>query len=146
MSSNSFPPHKACARRIQNALIALDAEQSRGAGLYLGREDDEKELRRAVSAPPKDTPLAIHAVGHYGIGRKTFLRKALTSVYPRAFEIFVEVTMGQFDGIEEFFRSIYDLHVATSLSQTIAEFRAFQNKGYDAKLSAIAEMITEMAL
>ena len=49
---------KTCARRIHSTLIQLDAEQYRESGMYLGREDDEKQLRRALSAPTSDAPLA----------------------------------------------------------------------------------------
>jgi hypothetical protein len=128
---------KACARRIQSALIGLDAAKNQSEP-YLGREEDEKSLRRAVSAPPQETPRAIHAVGHHGIGRRTFLRKSLTSLYPRVFEVFPEVTLGGYAGIEDFFRSIYHLHVVvSSLSQTIADLEAFANKDYSGKLSQI---------
>jgi tetratricopeptide (TPR) repeat protein len=136
---------KGCARRIQSALIALDAEKNRVSELYIGREEDEKRLRRVVSAPPKETPIAIHAVGHHGIGRRTFLRRSLTSLYPRVFEVFPEVTLGVYAGIEDFFRSIYHLHVVSPLSQTIADLEAFANKDYPAKLSQIIEIVREMA-
>jgi hypothetical protein len=94
---------KTCARRIEAKLIELDAEKYRDSGMYLGREEDEKHLRRALSAPASDTPLAIHAVGHLGIGRRTFLRRALTNIYPRQFGVFVEISFGQYQGIEELF-------------------------------------------
>jgi hypothetical protein len=43
---------KTAARRIQSALIALEAEEYRDVELYIGRADEEKALRRALSAPP----------------------------------------------------------------------------------------------
>jgi hypothetical protein len=108
---------KACARRIQSTLIELDAEESREIGIYIGREDDEKQLRRVLSAPPNATPLAVHAVGHLGIGRRTFLRKSLSSVYPRLFSAFVEILFERYHGIEELFRSLHALHIVSSLSE-----------------------------
>src|SRR5262245_35601133 len=136
---------KACARRIQSALIALDAEQNRKSEIYLPREEAEKGLRQVVSAPPKETPIAIHAVGHHGIGRRTFMRKSLTSLYPRVFEVFPEISFGGYAGIEDFFRSIYQLHIVSSLSQTIADFEAFANKDYPEMLSQITDIVSEMA-
>jgi len=136
---------KACARQIQSALIALDAEEFRGAELYLGREDAEKDIRRAISVPPKSTPVAIHVVGFHGIGRRTFLRRALTALYPRVFSVFPEITLGAYDGIEEFYRSIYDLHVTSPLSQAIEDFETFSVKDYSGQLSMIATIVREMA-
>src|SRR5262245_49113926 len=48
---------KACARCIQSCLMQLQAELSRGASLYLGREEDEKQLRRALAVPRNSTPI-----------------------------------------------------------------------------------------
>jgi hypothetical protein len=135
---------KACARRIQATLIELDAEQSRELDLYIGREEDEKQLRRALSSPPDATPLIIHAVGHLGIGRRTFLRKSLSSLYPRLFSAFVEIPFGQYQGIEEFFRSLHDLYVVTALSERIVAFDAFAKESYSNQLSRLAELISAL--
>jgi hypothetical protein len=40
---------KACARRIQSTLVAIDAEEYRESGIYVGREEEDKALRRALS-------------------------------------------------------------------------------------------------
>ena len=40
---------KACARRIQSALLEVGAEESRTSGIYVGREDEERALRSALS-------------------------------------------------------------------------------------------------
>jgi hypothetical protein len=86
------------------------------------REDDEKQLRWVLSAPATEARLALHAVGHLGIGRRTFLRKSPSSVYPRLFEVFVEISFAQYQGIEELFRALHDLHVVAPLSETIASY------------------------
>jgi hypothetical protein len=68
---------KACARKIQATLISLETEHASRAETYLDREDDEKDLRKALAAAPGIAPVALHIVGHFGIGRKTFLRQTL---------------------------------------------------------------------
>ena len=135
---------KACARRIQSALIELDAEAYREVGLYIGREEEEKHLRRALSVPAAETPLAVHAVGHLGIGRRTFLRKSLKTVYPRQFEVFVEITFGHYAGIEDLFRALHDLDTVASLSETIATFEAFSTKSYADQISEIADILSRL--
>lgn len=136
---------KACARRIQATLISLDAQSRRDADLYLGRDEDERLLRKALSAPAATTPIAIHAVGHQGIGRTTFLRRTLGALYPRYYQAFVSASFGKYDGIEEFYRTLYDIHVSSPLSVTIAAFDAFANREYSEKIHLIVEMIIEMA-
>ena len=135
---------KTCARRIQSTLLELDASEGRSSEIYIGREDEEKALRRALSAPPSSTPVAIHAVGHQGIGRRTFLRRSIQNVYPRVFDVFVEISVAKYQGIEELFRSIYDLHVVSSLSKTIEDFDAFSKEPYQQQISILVQMITEM--
>ena len=103
------PVRSKSLRAMHSCLMQLEAENSRGASLYLGREEDEKQLRRALAVPRNRTPIAIHAVGHYGIGRRSFIRQGLNTTYPRTFAVFPEVTLGKFDGIEELYRSIYEI-------------------------------------
>jgi hypothetical protein len=135
---------KMCARKIQAALIASDSESAKISSYYLGREEDQKQLLRAVAKPPKQVPISLHIVGHYGIGRRTFLQKSLASAYPRLFSVFPEVTMGPYDGTEELFRSIYDLSVASTLSEKIAAFNAFELKSPMEQIGVISEMIADM--
>jgi TIR domain len=59
-------------RRIEAELLVLDTESEAPADIYIPREDEEANLRRALRKPPGDAPIAIHAVGHLGIGRKPF--------------------------------------------------------------------------
>jgi tetratricopeptide (TPR) repeat protein len=141
---NQLSSPKTCARRIQATLIELAAEEYRNFRIYLGREDDEKQIRRALSAPLKETPLAIHAVGHLGIGRRTFLRNALSSTYPRQFQVFVEISFGQYQGVEELFRALYNLHVVSSLADTIIAFDEFSTKSYPSQIAEIARIVSEL--
>jgi hypothetical protein len=94
---------KACARKIQATLISLETEDAGRAETYLGREDDEKDLRRALAAAPGIAPVALHIVGHFGIGRKTFLRQTLGKLYPRDYQVFAEVPLQAFEGPEELY-------------------------------------------
>ncbi len=74
---------KTCARRIETELYVLDSEYGRSSDLYQPR-DEEAPLRAALSKPPGLAPIAIHVVGHPGIGRRTFLQTVLKAVFPRA--------------------------------------------------------------
>lgn len=136
---------KACARKIQSRLLELGAQDDRNSSLYLGREDEEKALRKAISVPPKNTPISIHAVGHHGIGRKTFVRNSLSKFYPRYYDVFVEISLSDFQGIEDLYRALYELHVASSLEEMIRDYKAFAELAEPEQIRAITEIINEMA-
>jgi hypothetical protein len=120
---------KACARKIQATLISLETEGTKKPETYLGREEDEKDLRKALAAAPGVAPVALHAVGHFGIGRKTFLRQTLSKLYPRDYEVFIEIPLHAFEGAEELYRRLYELHFVSSMEQTNCFLhRANQNR------------------
>jgi tetratricopeptide (TPR) repeat protein len=136
---------KACARTIQATLISLETEEADRSETYLGREEDEKDLRRALAAPPGLAPVALHAVGHFGIGRKTFLHHSLKKLFPKDYGVFVEIPLHAFEGIEELYRRLYHLHVISSLEQTTNDFDAFSKLNEENKLEKIADILTVLS-
>ena len=135
---------KACARRIQAALLELDAQRHTSFNIFLGRDPEKELLQRAVSAPPEITPIAIHAVGHQGIGRRTYIRRSLGELLRRQYGIFAEITLNQYDGIDDLYRSLYGLHVVSSISTNASDFERFSALPYEAQISSIATMLREM--
>lgn len=136
---------KACARKIQATLISLETEHAGRAETYLGREDDEKDLRKALAAAPGIAPVALHIVGHFGIGRKTFLRQTLGKLYPRDYQVFVEVPLQAFEGPEELYRRLYNLHYVSSLDQTTNDFSAFARLPQAEQQEKLADILTELS-
>lgn len=135
---------KACARRIESYLVALASEEAKASDLYIGRESELKDLRSALAVPRSSTPLAIHLVGHEGIGRRTFLRNSLSNLYARVYDVFPEVSVGQYEGINEFYKNIYALNAITNNSETIKNFTDFVRKQESEKISIIVETISAM--
>ena len=66
---------KVCARAIEAEMFALAAEDQKGSLIYIPRTKEERELRKALSQAPGRAPVAIHVVGHLGLGRRTLLAK-----------------------------------------------------------------------
>jgi hypothetical protein len=137
---------KACARKIQAALIALETEKYQPQATYLGREEEEAALRKALSAAPGVAPVAIHAVGHFGIGRHTFLRHSLSKLYPRFFNIFIDIVLAQNEGPEELYRRLYEYFKVASLDQTARDFERFSLMDERQQVEVIADILTEMSL
>lgn len=135
---------KACARKIHAMLLDLEAENKSGTEIYVGREDEEKALRKALTPPPGEAPVAIHAVGHFGIGRRTFLRNSLRKLFPRVIDDFVEITLSRYQGPEDLYRSLYDLHKVTSLEGTLKDFEAFSLRSPADKILALKELVLDI--
>ena len=136
---------KACARHIQSVLLELAAQETPGLDLYLGRDNEEVELRHALATVPAKTPIFVHAVGHYGIGRRTYLSHSLKKISPRLFETVVEVSLGNFEGAEELYRKLYGLHRVSSLEEAHRDFAAFATFDLDEQADEIATILVEMA-
>jgi tetratricopeptide (TPR) repeat protein len=132
---------KACARKIQAALVQLEAEQDSGAEIYLGREQEDAALAKALSVEPAKSPIALHAVGHFGVGRKTYLRKNLHALFPRRFDTFPEIATSSGQGIEELYRQIYDLYENRSLEDTLSDFAKFANLTAEEQIKSVSSII-----
>lgn len=135
---------KLCARRIQAALIRLEAEEDAGSEIYLGREEEDAIIAKVLSGAPSKTPIALHAVGYYGVGRKTFLRQNLHKLFPRRFETFSEITVSSNQGVEELYRQLHDLMETTSLETVIREIDAFSKMEISEQYRSIASMIASL--
>jgi hypothetical protein len=137
---------KACARKIQAALLALEADKGLAPGTYLGRDEEEAALRKVLAAPLGVAPVAIHAVGHFGIGRHTFLRNSLAKFFPRFFSVFIDIPLSQNEGAEELYRRLYEHHKVASLAQTTKDFEKFGRMSGAEQVELITDMLAELAL
>ena len=95
-------------------------------------------------AAPGTAPIAIHAVGHYGIGRRTFLRKTLSGLYPRAIEAFIEIPLYRYEGAEEFYRRLYEQHVVSSLEEAVRNFEQFGAMSLEEQVEKLADLLVEL--
>jgi post-segregation antitoxin (ccd killing protein) len=132
------------SRKIEAALIALEAESHERATVHIPRDVDETDLRRALSAAPGIAPIAIHAVGHYGIGRRTFLRKTLSGLYPRSIGAFIEIPLYRYEGAEEFYRRLYEQHVVSSLEEAVRNFEQFGAMSIEEQVEKLADLLVEL--
>lgn len=136
---------KSISRKIEASLIALEAETRSRLEVYIRRDDDERDLRRALRLAPGKAPIALHAVGHYGIGRRTFLQKSLTELYPRAITGFIEIPLHRYEGAEEFYRRLHEQHVVGSLEDAVKDFEAFGQMSLDEQVDALADLMADLS-
>ena len=115
---------KTCARRIQTELYVLESESEKSADFYQPR-DEEAPLRAALSKPPGIAPIAVHVVGHAGLGKRTFLTKALKALYPRQIQTIIFIPLNRFEGVNEFYRRLYGYFVVSTVTETASDFDKF---------------------
>gem|GEM_PF-2914106 len=135
---------RACAQRVQSAMLEVATTEDIGLGLYLGRDTEESDLRKALTAPRSKVPTALHAVGHFGIGRRTYIKNSLRKFFPRYYDFFAEITIGANQGVEEFYRYLYSLHKVAPISKAASDFSAFQQLTLPLQVAEIAAIIREM--
>ena len=124
--------HLRTAKQIGKRIDAYLTEQSLDEGkledFYLGRDDQEKELRKYLAKPKNQIPVVLHVVGHQGVGRKTFLRRSLHALAPRQYTYVLDVAVTAYDGIIELYRKLYEcIEVANPLVAG-EHFAAFSRK------------------
>lgn len=132
-----------CARKIDAELFALEAEADKTVDIYIPREDDEAALRRALSKPPGVAPVAVHVVGHAGIGRRTFIRKSLSALFPRL-QAFVPIALNRYEGANEFYRRLHDHFVASSVNDKIHDFERFAQSSEEQQVEILSDLFAEI--
>ena len=135
---------KACARRIQAMLTEIDLENEPEI-LYLGRDEDEKLLRKALRVSGADTPVALHIVGFHGIGRRTFVRRTLSKLFPRLYSAFITETVAANQSIDDLYRALYRTTRVSSIQDQVEDFTRFSNQDADEKARLVSEILSEMA-
>lgn len=135
---------QACARRIQSRLLEVDAAKRDAGMLYLGRDADESVLRKALAVPSSKIPLALHVVGHHGVGRRTFIEQTLKKVLPRVFSDCIPVTVQRHDGPEDLYRSLYGLNAHATLKETLEAFSKFSTLSKDEQAELVYNQVAEM--
>ena len=139
-----FKSPQTCARKIDAELFALEAEADKAVDIYIPRTEEEKRLRQALRRPPGEAPIAIHAVGPPGIGRRTYLRKTLSSVFPRQIQSYVPITLQRFEGANEFYRRVYDLVKASSWEEKLSDFETFANAPEAQQVEKLSDLFAEI--
>ena len=132
------------ARKIEAELFALEAESASLRPIVIPRDEEEQSIIAALSLPPGKAPIALHVVGHVGIGRKTLLRKTLTAVFPRQIQTYIPIAMERFEGVNEFYRRLYELFIVSSIEEQIETFDFFAKCTEDAQVEILADLFADI--
>lgn len=132
------------ARRIDTYLTELSLNRGEMQDFYLGRENDEVEMRKHLRKPKSNCPSVIHIVGNHGIGRRTFIKKALYAASPRKYASFIELIVEEYDGLPEIYRKLYDLFEPSNPLQAAKDLTAYNELPQVDKVERICSYIREL--
>ena len=132
------------ARKLQATLVQLDVEKENVIDIYIPRDREEALLRQALSKPPGEAPVALHAVGYLGLGRRTLLRKVLNGLFPRYIHTFVPITLNKFEGINEFYRRVYEYFVPSSIEEQLKDFTSFAEANTEGQLDRLEDLFFDI--
>jgi tetratricopeptide (TPR) repeat protein len=136
---------KQIARRIDATLMELSLKEGILSDFYFGRENEELIFRQALAKPKASSPIAVHVVGNHGVGRKTFLRKSLSSVAPRNYAAYVEIPLDEYESVTELYRKLYDVWEVYNPLTAGEAFLAFKNLSDQEKISEVSKYIRRLA-
>lgn len=132
------------ARKIQATLVQLDVEKENISNIYIPRDREEALLRQALSKPPGEAPIALHTVGYLGLGRRTLLKKVLNGLFPRYIHTFVPITMNKFEGINEFYRRVYEYFMSSSIEEQLKDFKSFADSSEGKQLDQLDDLFIDI--
>jgi hypothetical protein len=136
---------KQISRKIDARLTEMSLDDGRIPDFYFGRSAEEQNLRVALAKPKKDSPLAVHVVGHHGVGRRTFLRKSLAAAAPRHYESYIELPVEEYDSVNEIYRKLYDVVEIVNPLRASEDFENFSYLSQVEKCEKISEYISKLA-
>ncbi|HEX4042429.1 MAG TPA: toll/interleukin-1 receptor domain-containing protein [Xanthobacteraceae bacterium] len=114
----------AIARLIQHQLLLASTRAQSRHQPFVGRNTEIAEAKDQLIDPARVPIRAIFVSGNAGIGRRTFVRKLYSDVFPYVRSIFPEIELGLLDGYAELFRKLIDVNtpiVAVSEFKTLIE-------------------------
>ena len=132
---------KACARRIQTILLQTQAEFRSNVRIFVGRNEEKRDLTEALAQPSGSSPIALAIAGHDGIGRRTFANEVLTSVFPNLGLVPPQITLGSQDSIDDLFRKLYGVLYSSSVQTIVDDFESFVGLSYSSKISRIINLV-----
>lgn len=129
-----------CKRRIQTALVEANVDSIAIPGIFVGRELENKNIRRSLTRPSIESPAIIVLSGIDGVGRTSLAERVFREVLP-PFSQFLPIPVVKNQGIDDFFRSLVRSRGRTTVQQAARELIEFSNADASKQFTLIHEEI-----
>ena len=91
----------AAARLIEGHLISLAAADSTLHHVFIGREDELKEIGQKITDHSRPPSKALYLSGIFGSGRRTIAKKVYRDYFPHVGQVFPVIGVRPFAGLDE---------------------------------------------
>ena len=132
-----------CARHIQSALVEISLSSSPEQVIFVGREAESKNLRKALTRASSESPAVVVLSGIDGVGRKTLIQRVFRELLP-PFSRFAKVNIKKNQGIDDLFRSLVRLRGRTTIRQARNELLNFADVDHQTQISLLHEEIAHI--
>jgi hypothetical protein len=130
------------ARLIQHHLILFQSKISGITQPFVGRLKELSDIKERLIEPALSHLRGIYVSGFSGIGRRTFVRRLFSDVYPSVISIFPEITIDELDGLEEIYRKLSEkLAPVSTLSAYRTRILAFATESEVGKERLIVQLL-----
>ena len=135
---------KLIANKIRSTLLDIGLSSGEIPDFFLGRDDEAKELKSALTLPAEASPRAIFASGADGIGRRTLVKRSLTDAFPWIPKICPEVILPDYSDIDDFYRRIIPEIEDLTILEFDDKLKEFSTKSPEEKASTIAQALADL--
>lgn len=126
----------ACVRRIQAELLDMSINSAHSQEIFVGREVESKNLRKALTRASNESPAIIALSGIDGVGRRTLARRVFRELLP-PFSRFAPILVYKNQGIDDLFRSLVKLRGRATIRQAASELVTFSEADHQSQTAIV---------
>jgi len=129
-------------RLIQHHLVLSSKIEGTQNKPFVGRQTEMNEAKNLLIDPIRAAVRALYVSGNAGNGRRTFARKLFSEAFPYASTIFPEIFVDVYDGPDEIYRKLIDVHTPIMTRAALrAYLTGFGTLSKDGKLTEIGAVL-----
>jgi tetratricopeptide (TPR) repeat protein len=133
------------ARLIQHHLILLTSVTSGAKQPFVGRAKELNDVKEKLIDPLLTRIRGLFVSGYAGIGRRTFVRRLFSDVYPSIISVFPEIFVEKLDGYDELYRKVIEkLTPISTLSAWRTRVAAFAAETDNGKQQLIVQLLERL--
>lgn len=133
----------ACFRKIQAILLQLRLNYGYYKPIFVGREEEIRTLKEQLAKPSDESATVIALAGHFGIGRRTLMKKVLSEVLP-TFSSFLQVSLASGAGPDDLFLELLRNRGRDNVSKLISDISSFSTLQTSERMKKITKEIDQI--
>ncbi|MDD9996339.1 MAG: TIR domain-containing protein, partial [Rhodospirillaceae bacterium] len=133
------------ARLIEGHLVSLATEHSAQHHVFMGRENELKELGQQITDHSRPASKALYVSGNFGSGRRTIARKIYRDYFPHVGQVLPTIFIDPFAGLDELYRTVLAaLHPTMRASELLELVETFTLASCDERTRIVARELNAL--